>query len=42
VFQSARNVDDKAMGIQYLAALNALGASTRTRFVLPLELSNLL
>jgi regulator of protease activity HflC (stomatin/prohibitin superfamily) len=42
VFQSARNVDDKTMGIQYLEALKALGASKSTKFVLPLELSNLL
>jgi len=30
------------MGIQYLEALKALGASKSTKFVLPLELSNLL
>jgi regulator of protease activity HflC (stomatin/prohibitin superfamily) len=41
VFQSARNVDDKTMGIQYLEALKALGASKSTKFVLPLELSGL-
>jgi regulator of protease activity HflC (stomatin/prohibitin superfamily) len=39
VFQSARNVDDKTMGIQYLEALKALGASKSTKFVLPLELN---
>jgi regulator of protease activity HflC (stomatin/prohibitin superfamily) len=42
VFESAHNVDDKTMAIQYLEALKALGASKSTKFVLPLELSNLL
>lgn len=42
VFQSARLVDAKTMGIQYLEALKALGASSSTKFILPLELSSLL
>jgi len=42
VFQSARSVDSKTMGIQYLEALKALGASPSTKFVLPLEFGNLL
>ncbi len=42
VFESARGVDAKTMGIQYLEALKALGASPSTKFVLPLEFSNLL
>ena len=42
VFQSARGVDSKTMGIQYLEALKALGASPSTKFVLPLEFGNLL
>ena len=42
VFNSAQAVDDKTMGIQYLEALKALGASPSTKFVLPLELSSLL
>jgi regulator of protease activity HflC (stomatin/prohibitin superfamily) len=42
VFESARVVDAKTMGIQYLEALKALGASPSTKFVLPLEFSSLL
>ena len=42
MFQSARAVDAKTMGIQYLEALKALGASPSTKFVLPLEFGNLL
>jgi regulator of protease activity HflC (stomatin/prohibitin superfamily) len=42
VFESARSVDAKTMGIQYLEALKALGASPSTKFVLPLELASLL
>jgi regulator of protease activity HflC (stomatin/prohibitin superfamily) len=42
VFESARGVDAKTMGLQYLEALKALGASPSTKFVLPLELTRLL
>ena len=42
VYESARGVDAKTMGLQYLDALKALGASPSTKFVLPLELSGLL
>jgi regulator of protease activity HflC (stomatin/prohibitin superfamily) len=42
VFQAAQNVDAKTMGLQYLEALKSLGASPSTKFVVPLELSNLL
>jgi regulator of protease activity HflC (stomatin/prohibitin superfamily) len=42
VFESARHVDAKTMGIQYLEALKSLGASPSTKFVLPLELTGLL
>ena len=42
VFQAAQNVDAKTMGLQYLDALKSLGASPSTKFVVPLELSNLL
>ena len=42
VYESARGVDAKTMGIQYLEALKALGASPSTKFILPLELSGLL
>jgi regulator of protease activity HflC (stomatin/prohibitin superfamily) len=42
VFTAAQTVDAKTMGIQYLEALKALGASPSTKFVLPLELTRLL
>ena len=42
VFRSASGVDSKTMGIQYLEALKALGASPSTKFVLPLELTSIL
>jgi regulator of protease activity HflC (stomatin/prohibitin superfamily) len=42
VYRAAQTVDAKTMGIQYLEALKALGASPSTKFVLPLELTTLL
>ena len=42
VFRSASTVDAKTMGIQYLEALKALGASPATKFVVPLEFTSLL
>jgi regulator of protease activity HflC (stomatin/prohibitin superfamily) len=42
VGKSAQTADAKTMGIQYLEALKALGASPSTKFVLPLELTRLL
>ncbi len=42
VYQVAQNVDAKTMGLQYLDALRALGASPATKIVFPLELTTLL
>ncbi|HEV8193210.1 MAG TPA: SPFH domain-containing protein [Ktedonobacterales bacterium] len=42
VFQVANHIDDKTMGLQYLEALRALGASPATKLVVPVELTNLL
>ena len=42
VYDAAKDVDAKTMGLQYLEALKSLGASPSTKFVLPLELSGLL
>jgi regulator of protease activity HflC (stomatin/prohibitin superfamily) len=42
VFEAAKGVDAKTMGLQYLEALKVLGASPSTKFVLPLELTGLL
>ena len=42
IYKVAKDVDAKTMGLQYLDALKALGASPSTKFVLPLELTTLL
>lgn len=42
IFESAREVDAKTMSLQYLDALKQLGASPSTKFVIPVELTNLL
>ena len=42
IYDVAKGVDAKTMGLQYLDALKALGQSPSTKFVLPLELSTLL
>jgi regulator of protease activity HflC (stomatin/prohibitin superfamily) len=42
IFQIAQTVDANTMSLQYLDALKQIGASPSTKFILPLELSNLL
>jgi len=42
VFEAAKGVDAKTMGLQYLEALKVLGASPSTKFILPLEFTGLL
>jgi regulator of protease activity HflC (stomatin/prohibitin superfamily) len=42
IYDVAKGVDAKTMGLQYLDTLKALGQSPSTKFVLPLELSTLL
>jgi regulator of protease activity HflC (stomatin/prohibitin superfamily) len=42
VFNSAKGIDAKTMSLQYLDALKALGASPATKFVFPMEFTNLL
>jgi len=42
VFDVAHTVDSKTMSLQYLDALRALGASAATKFVVPVEFTNLL
>lgn len=42
VFEAAQGVDAKTMSLQYLEALKTIGASPSTKFVVPLELTNLL
>ncbi len=42
IFSVAKNVDGKTMTLQYLEALKALGAGPSTKFVFPLEFTQLL
>ena len=42
VFAAASRIDAKTMGLQYLDALTALGASEATKFVIPMEFANIL
>jgi len=42
VFDVAHTVDSKTMSLQYLDALKTLGASAATKFVIPVEFTNLL
>jgi regulator of protease activity HflC (stomatin/prohibitin superfamily) len=41
IFEAARGVDEKTMALQYLEALKALGAGPSTKWVIPMELSEL-
>ena len=41
IFGAARGVDDKTMALQYLEALKALAASESTKWIVPMELSEL-
>jgi regulator of protease activity HflC (stomatin/prohibitin superfamily) len=42
IFSIAHTIDDKTMSLQYLETLKALGLSAATKFVLPMEFTNLL
>ncbi|MCC7354817.1 MAG: SPFH/Band 7/PHB domain protein, partial [Anaerolineae bacterium] len=42
IFNIARTIDDKTMSLQYLETLKNIGASPATKFVLPMEFTNLL
>jgi len=42
VFQAAKTVDSKTMALQYLDALKALGASPSTKYIFPMEFTNLI
>ncbi|MBI3286719.1 MAG: SPFH/Band 7/PHB domain protein [Chloroflexi bacterium] len=42
IFNAAKGVDSKTMALQYLEALKALGASPATKFVFPMEFTQLL
>src|SRR2546430_911742 len=42
VFGAAKGIDEKTLMLQYLDALRALGASPATKFILPLEFTELI
>ncbi len=42
VFGAAKGIDAKTMSLQYLEALKALGAGAATKFIFPMEFTNLL
>ncbi len=42
IFSVAQNVDSNTMGLQYLDTLKTLGASPATKFIFPMEFTNLL
>jgi regulator of protease activity HflC (stomatin/prohibitin superfamily) len=42
IYSVARTIDDKTMSLQYLETLKALGLGPATKFVLPMEFTNLL
>ena len=42
IYAVARGVDEKTMALQYLEALKALGAGSATKFVIPLEFTQLM
>ncbi len=41
IFAAARNIDDRTMTLQYFEALKELGTSPSTKYVIPLELTDL-
>lgn len=42
IYEAAQSIDAKTMSLQYLEALKQLGASPATKFVIPMEFTNLL
>ncbi|HEX5396596.1 MAG TPA: hypothetical protein VFX74_05825, partial [Candidatus Limnocylindria bacterium] len=41
IFAAAEGIDETTMALQYLEALKALGAGSSTKWILPMELSEL-
>jgi hypothetical protein len=41
IFSAAREIDDRTMALQYLEALKTLGSTSATKYVIPLELTDL-
>lgn len=42
IFGAAKSIDEKTMSLQYLEALKALGASPSTKYIFPMEFTNML
>ncbi len=42
IFEAARRIDSNTLTLQYMEALKAIGASDSTKFILPLELTELI
>lgn len=42
IFSAARGIDEKTMALQYLEALKSLGAGPATKFVIPVEFTEML
>jgi regulator of protease activity HflC (stomatin/prohibitin superfamily) len=42
IFSAAKGIDQKTMALQYLEALKALGASPSTKYVIPMEFTQLI
>ncbi|MBI3914622.1 MAG: SPFH/Band 7/PHB domain protein [Chloroflexi bacterium] len=42
IFNAAKGIDSKTMSLQYLEALKVLGAGASTKFIFPMEFTNLL
>ena len=42
IFGAAKGIDAKTMSLQYLDALKALGAGPATKFIFPMEFTNLI
>ena len=41
IFAAAKNIDDKTMALKYMDALRDIGASPSTKYILPLEMTEL-
>mgnify|MGYP003416982677 CR=1 FL=1 len=41
IYETASTIDQKTMALQYLEAFKALGASPSTKYILPLEVTQL-
>ncbi len=41
IFAAAKNIDDRTMTLQYLEALKELGSTAATKYIIPLELTDL-